>query len=942
MKHFILFIFIAFFAVNSFSQALPKGMNYQAVARDQKGQVIANEDIELKIELTSLQSGHEKIYYSESHNVTTNLLGLFSLTIGEGKSEKGGYDLIPWSTEDIFMNVSIGDKATQSFTNISSNKLLAVPYAYYAVTASQILGGDEIETRGSDEAWMLAGNLTAGKPKAKLGTRDCADVVVITNSIERMRIQCDGNISMENNLTVKNDLEVQNDMSVWADVILNSNYKNKLSQTINNGPFSVLNRSATYLSGSLTVDLNTWLKSRLRVDLRTDLNDSLFVNNGAPTYLTGLLTVDKKTWLKNRLRVDLRTDLNDSLYVNNGAPTYLTGKLTVDLATWLKNTLRVDGITDLNAALNVNNMAPTYLSGTLTVDKRTWLKNRLNVDLRTDLNDSLNVNNMAPTLLTGTLQVNKFSTFKDQVLLDNPSFQSTSISTGALVVNGGVGIGKNLWIGGEFHTLGPVKLESTLDVQGAANFFGTLTGHKFTELKAGLRVRGATKLDSILTVDGATTLNTTLNVLGTTTTKAINANGQVTISAALGTDEGNYGAHPLRVEGSGQGIAIKLTAGTPDNGSNFVTFYNGSGNPVGAIQGETAAEVASDPEFIFNQAILIATEVTAGINIGLSLIPVVVAGLVASTGPCGACIGMAAADLALATANLIAFNVFAFENLGVSYSSGSADYAEWLERANPSERISAGEIVGVTGGKISKNTVKAHQLMVISTKPAVLGNVPKEGTEHLYEKVAFMGQIPVRVKGLVLTGDYILPSGLNDGQGIAVSPDDIKVTQYKEIVGVAWSASLNTNGISVVNMAIGLNSNDMARLVEKHDIRISEMENKYKSLENRITAIEDGTIADPKKEGRGVIANNAPEIQQPKTSREALAYANMPPELSDEVMEEAMSYLKNQYLNHGVKLEDYPALNKLFVDEAFRSEVIRKTQSNYKISYQSAMASLDK
>ena len=68
----------------------------------------------------------------------------------------------------------------------------------------------------------------------------------------------------------------------------------------------------------------------------------------------------------------------------------------------------------------------------------------------------------------------------------------------------------------------------------------------------------------------------------------------------------------------------------------------------------------------------------------------------------------------------------------------------------------------------------------------------------------------------------------------------------------------------------------------------------------------------------------------------------MPPELSDEVMEEAMSYLKNQYLNHGVKLEDYPALNKLFVDEAFRSEVIRKTQSNYKISYQSAMASLDK
>lgn len=938
MKHFILLLMLLVGIGTSYAQTAPKGMNYQAVARDLKGNVLANQDIDIKIELTSLQSGKEVIFYSEVHKVTTNQLGLFTLIVGEGKSSTSGYENIPWSTEDIFMNIAIGDKSTNAFTTISSSKLLAVPYAYHAVTASQLLGDESLEERAAkEEYWMLAGNQTAGQPKPKFGTRDCADIMVITNNVERMRVFCDGNINMDNSLTVGNNVTIGNNLEVYADVVLNTNYKSDFSQTIVNGKFTVANRQPTFLTGELTVDKNVWFKSKLRVDLSTNLNDSLTVNNMAPTYLSGKLTVDKNTWLKSKLRVDLSTNLNDSLSVNNAKPTYLSGKLTADLASWLKSTLRVDGITDLNAALNVNNVSPTYLSGTLTVDRNTWLKNKLRVDQSTTLNDSLTVTNMKPTLLTGVLQTNLKATFKDQVILDNPVFQSTSVGTGALVVNGGVGIGKNLWIGGEFHTLGPVKLESSLDVNGPANFFGTLTGHKFTDLKARLRVGGATKLDSILTVEGATDLNSTLNVDGTTTTRALNANGQVTINAALGTSEGSYGSYPLRVEGSGQGIAIKLTAGTPDNSSNFVTFFNNGGGAVGAIEGETAGEVASDPEYIFDLSILVAEEIKAGVNVGLSAIPVVVAGLGASAGPCGACIAMAAADLVLATANLVAFNVFAFENLGVTYSSGSADYAEWLERMNPSERIFAGEIVGVNGGKISKYTTNAQHLMVISTKPAILGNLPKSGTEPLYEKVAFMGQIPVKVKGLVISGDYILPSGLNDGQGIAVSPDKITPAQYKNIVGVAWSGSLNIDGVSLVNMAIGLNSNDLARLAEQQEKRITEIEDKFKTFEDRLIALEKGT--DVKSSPMPTEVKTDKQEVQPQQSREAMAYANMPSELSAEVMNEAMQYLQNQYAANGVDITKHAGLNKLFNDVTFRANVIKKTQDNYKITYQSVMTS---
>ena len=58
-------------------------------------------------------------------------------------------------------------------------------------------------------------------------------------------------------------------------------------------------------------------------------------------------------------------------------------------------------------------------------------------------------------------------------------------------------------------------------------------------------------------------------------------------------------------------------------------------------------------------------------------------------------------------------------NVGVSYSSGGADYAEWLEKANPNEHISFGEVVGVKGGKISKTFVDADQFMAITSNPTI-------------------------------------------------------------------------------------------------------------------------------------------------------------------------------------------------------------------------------
>src|SRR6478609_4360717 len=113
---------------------LPQGMYYQAVDRNTRGNIIANQEIYLKINLLTGQGSSSTIYYSEVHKVVTNQLGLFTLTIGEGKIEKGTITSIPWSTADVWMQVAIKDKGKSEFVPISNSKLLAVPYAFHAET----------------------------------------------------------------------------------------------------------------------------------------------------------------------------------------------------------------------------------------------------------------------------------------------------------------------------------------------------------------------------------------------------------------------------------------------------------------------------------------------------------------------------------------------------------------------------------------------------------------------------------------------------------------------------------------------------------------------------------------------------------------------------------------------------------------------------------------
>jgi hypothetical protein len=172
----------------------------------------------------------------------------------------------------------------------------------------------------------------------------------------------------------------------------------------------------------------------------------------------------------------------------------------------------------------------------------------------------------------------------------------------------------------------------------------------------------------------------------------------------------------------------------------------------------------------------------------------------------------------------------AYNSIGVEYTSGHGDYAEWLERADPAEAISYGDIVAVKGGKITKDLANAEQVMAVSKNPIVLGNMPDKAKMNLGNNIAFMGQIPVKVMGSVRAGDYIVAKSEISGYGIAVHPKEMTVEDFKLSVGRSWDTN-EKPGPKMVNTVVGVHNHDFLHI-------IGSLQQKTENSDQRLKAIE--------------------------------------------------------------------------------------------------------
>ena len=141
-----------------FSQGImaqvPGSFNYQAVIRNDAGELITEQSIDVKISIIN-NSADGTILYTETHSESTNSYGLLSLSIGEGTVETGTFTQINWGENDKFLNIEVD--AGTGFTDLGTVQLLSVPYALYAneATTAELLGTEGVYSTTSDTLFVV-------------------------------------------------------------------------------------------------------------------------------------------------------------------------------------------------------------------------------------------------------------------------------------------------------------------------------------------------------------------------------------------------------------------------------------------------------------------------------------------------------------------------------------------------------------------------------------------------------------------------------------------------------------------------------------------------------------------------------------------------------------------------------------------------------------------
>ncbi|EDP69755.1 hypothetical protein FBALC1_09497 [Flavobacteriales bacterium ALC-1] len=103
----------------SFSQ---QGINYQGVARDANNEIIISQEIDLKLNINKTSVDGETVY-SETHNPTTDINGVFSLVIGQGTPILNVFEDINWAEDKHFLNVWLDGQ------EVGATEFMATPYA---------------------------------------------------------------------------------------------------------------------------------------------------------------------------------------------------------------------------------------------------------------------------------------------------------------------------------------------------------------------------------------------------------------------------------------------------------------------------------------------------------------------------------------------------------------------------------------------------------------------------------------------------------------------------------------------------------------------------------------------------------------------------------------------------------------------------------------------
>ena len=145
MKKICFLLWMLTACITSIFAQTPEAINYQAVARDNNGNLIANQEIRLRVSILR-GSASGTVVYSESHLKTTNDFGLATLSIGTGTVISGSFPSIRWGDDAYYLQTEMDPAGGTDFQLMGTSQFVSVPFALYAKTAAS---GGTTYTEGS-------------------------------------------------------------------------------------------------------------------------------------------------------------------------------------------------------------------------------------------------------------------------------------------------------------------------------------------------------------------------------------------------------------------------------------------------------------------------------------------------------------------------------------------------------------------------------------------------------------------------------------------------------------------------------------------------------------------------------------------------------------------------------------------------------------------------
>lgn len=143
-KKVLLLSFAVVLTALTFAQ-IPGLLNYQAVVRNSSNELIANQQVGLKISIV-LTADTNHVVFSEVHTPISNNNGLISVAIGSINS----LNAVDWAAGPFSLKTELDPAGGDNYSISGISPLLSVPYALYARTAGA--------SAGSNEGWGVVGD----------------------------------------------------------------------------------------------------------------------------------------------------------------------------------------------------------------------------------------------------------------------------------------------------------------------------------------------------------------------------------------------------------------------------------------------------------------------------------------------------------------------------------------------------------------------------------------------------------------------------------------------------------------------------------------------------------------------------------------------------------------------------------------------------------------